>query len=311
MALNKGLKLHRDIAFKHPVIVSGMRSSGKSVVLGLMHAFVEVPSIIKDFRLSHICQLDYWQLLDRDISIPLLRYSVDFGFYDLRIGRGLNFRIGDETSVWSSLNVGEYVKLISAPKGDSVFEEADGLQIFDIHNALLYSSLLSQSFETVKIINITRSPISVMHSWVRDGLMDDDRLLRPSSQMLITILNDRPIPLIAASWKHDYLKMNLEDRSVCIYRSLLSLEKEARKLVGKNLQILDLTFEGVVQDPSSCMKMIELFLGKKHNDLIDQVYDKERVPRVLDWVSENQKLIDLKKNLSDENKGYLENFLRF
>ena len=308
MAVCENINVDRKSAFDCPVIVSGMRSSGKSLLLGLLQAFSDEPSTFKDFRIGHICQLDYWSLISREVSVPMLRYAVDFNFYDLCIGRGLNFRIGDETSIWSSPKPGAAVQLIKRSKGENVFESKDRLVVFDIHNALVHLDLLSSTFSKAKVINVSRSPISIIYSWVRDKLFDDDQLQKRTCQMLVSTHKGIPVPLIAHSWREEYVKMTLKDRSVKIFKALSECEEVQRSNFNlKKGCVLDLNYESILSAPDTAVDALEDFLGLKSKEFLNKVFEKERVPRV---ICERESL--LKKDsvfagLSRENKSYLAN----
>ena len=93
-----------------------------------------------------ICQLGTCNALSRDMAILMLRYSLDFNWYDLRIGRGLNFRLNDETSIWSITIKVTLLEPLLRQK-DPVFDSQPQLAVFDLHNAILHSQILSASYE--------------------------------------------------------------------------------------------------------------------------------------------------------------------
>jgi hypothetical protein len=280
-----------------------MKSSGKSLVLGLIEAFFSLQTTFKDFRIGHLLQLQHHGLIDKELAASLLRYNVDFNFFDLQIGRGLNFRIGDETSVWRRINPAETFSLIAGASRSepSPNEISEHFSIFDCHNGLLFSEFISHAFPNSTMVNVIRSPISVIFSWVRDGLFEDFNLQKPNSQILQIRNHGGPVPLHASGWPNEFSRMRGPDRAVRIFSEIHSQEiSNKKKLQQLDIKYLDLVFEDILANPIKTIETLRAFIHLDTLPSLTKILERERVPRVTEIEEHDRKLIYIRKKLSPE-----------
>ena len=76
--------------------------------------------------------------------IVSIRYNIDFALYDKMIGRNINFRFEDETSIWNTPDPSIYFKRLNSDRGDIVIDKIKNerpIHVVDIHNCLWFSQL--------------------------------------------------------------------------------------------------------------------------------------------------------------------------
>ena len=307
------MKIHRVPVHCRPLIVTGMKNSGKSLVIGLLEAFSSLQTTFKDFRIEHLLQLQHYDLIDKELAASLVRYNVDFNFFDLQMGRGLNFRIGDETSIWRMINPAESFALIAGSSGTTATKlnkTNDELSVFDCHNGLLYLEFISNALPNSAMVNVTRCPISVIFSWVRDGLFEDVNLKRPRSQILQINHHGTPVPLFASSWPDDFLRMGGPDRAVRIFTELHSQETlRKKKLREYKINYLDLVFEDILVDPTKTIASLQAFLNTNSLPSLAKIFGRERVPRITASDERDRKLLAIRERLSPKYQRQFDDFL--
>lgn len=299
--------------FDEPLIVSGMRSSGKSALIPLLKCFSDFYFDLKSFHFGQYCQLESTGILDRDVATALFRYHADFRYYDLKIGRGINIRLDDETSLWNFNEPSEMFKRINMPRGELALCEGKpgfDLKIIDIHNGLSHIDFLLHVFSGMRLINLSRSGVSTVFSWVRDRIWAQDSLKKPLSQVLVFEHHGALVPIVAREWADEFLCLSLADRSVEMYRRQLSADLKGKSFLEQHgIDYLDIGFEDLLVNPRAIVLQIEQFLRHPHNAYLNRVLKKEGLPRDFSQEDLIKKFEILKPQLSTKNSNFLHDMI--
>jgi hypothetical protein len=294
-------------ATSQPLLVTGMRSSGKSIVLGIIAAYSGRSQIIKDVRFGQIMQLNRYGYISDNVASMMLKHAVNFIFYDHAIGRRFNLRSDDETSLWSNPAIFEEIAKIKSERGADLFDKTSLIPVIDSHNALIDYKLLSVTYTNLKLINVMRSPISIIHSWIRDGLYDNQTTSSKLYQGILISKNGLNLPIIAAYFDEDYEHMTPADRAVFAFDILARAERESRLAIDeKNIQILDLKFIDIVNSPLNVVDEMSKVFGEPNEKTLSIVLRKENLPRNIINDDEAQKYNLITKKISREAKNILD-----
>ena len=86
------------------------------------------------------------------------------------IGRNVNFRFSDETSVYQSKNPNEYFSRIFSDRGESILkkhQKKNTHMLVDTHDGIWFHKFWSNlGIKNLKIINVYRNPIDIVNSWI-------------------------------------------------------------------------------------------------------------------------------------------------
>ena len=243
-------------------------------------------------------------LISDEAAISLMRFAVDSMFYDLAIGRNLNFRFGDLSSVWSSSQPIQYLKKLFAKEGDSALEsimQKNSLFLLMVHSAIWHADIYFKSFPEMKMIHITRHPINVVYSWYEKGY-GANFFENPRNATLTIEWKSKPFPYYASGWEEEYGNMSEVDRIIHMikrlednhhkkYESLLERERRKIKIIP---------FEKMVTTPESILRDISGFLETGLTRHTARICKRERCPRKLLSSDKDRELNEMKAVCSDE-----------
>ena len=297
-------KITRQNFIKNLVSVTGLTRSGKTMLLPIVSSMERVEHVAMNYLMEQIPMMHILGLISDEAAVCLLRYAVDNMFYDLTIGRNLNLRFGDLTSVWKSTQPLDYLKRLFAKEGDAAIESIMQKKYFfllQLHDALWHADVYIKSFPHMKMIHITRHPISMAYDWYKKGY-GADFFESPRNATLVIEWKSKQLPYYAAGWEEEYLNMPEIDRIVHMIKRLEdnhrkkydSLpEKERRK-------IKIISFERMLTDPEPILRDISEFLGTALTRYTARICKRERCPRKLRREDRDRELDEIKALCSQD-----------
>ena len=315
------LELVKESFLKDLVIVTGSPASGKSMLAPIVGSLERTEHFKMSILLEHLGTLNHLGKLPEDAFVFLLRYTVDFMLYDNMIGREINFRFGDETSVWNTGNPEKYFERLLSERGEFVvddIEEKRPLLVLALSDAFWHSKKWFKAFSFLKMIYVSRHPVDVVYSWYNHRYGEEAREVSKNkkasithgsetydskiAQVVLTKINDHVIPYYALGWEDKYKEMSEIDRVIYMIRgiktnyaaALSSLTEKERE------RILVLTFDETVTNTESVLTQICSFLNTDRTPYTSVVLEREKCPRILSEGDRNNKLDKIKELASDE-----------
>jgi len=294
---------------KNILFLSGMGRAGKFLLGKIVSNFQRVEYFKFVSLIEQLPQLHDLKCMDRKSTITFLQLNVDLHIYEMAIGRNLNTRSGDSSSILNAPDFEIYKKRSKKTDGMKAVEEfnnSDRLPVFLVHEALKYIDLYLDAFPKLSMIEIQRHPIDIVHSWhVRGwGNRQDDK--DPLAFSLLIKGPNSAVPIYAAGWEVEYEGMVPVDRVV---KSVLSLIKSSQSaysnLEGKKEQILFVTYENIFSTPNQVVQQISQFLDTEPSPNIIEFLRSEGVPKEIALKDRQNKFQELKalsgsKDLIDE-----------
>lgn len=282
------------------LIVDGMTRTGKFMACNLVGALSLVEHPLHNPQIENICFM--WQLgqMSTEAASTLISNTLSTMLYESIIGRHLNTRLSDNSSIYNSPKLSEIIKRTASPDGQAAvdaFISAKSIPLVCTHDALPSADLLFDIVPGLKFLHVVRHPVDVIDSWHRRQW--GTRF--GSDPLAFTVVTSTPsgrCPWWAVDWHADFFSLtNPIDRCIRgvltisnIYRERISLLSPARQSLIKTI-----TFEGLVTDPAKELGSIGDFLGTDIHEKYSGVFGRERVPRTLSIAARRAKVKQFQK----------------
>lgn len=239
--------------------ISGMNRSGKSLLVSILPSINKTEIINKDPLLYLISSMNENNEISLKASKHLISVLLTNINYSNHIGRKINLKKVDETSVYKLQNFRKYLKKIDLKKIKKINLEKKNIIFFDIHNILTNLKLWSKINKNFKLINIERHPIELVYSLYKNGF--GKHIPTSVTQLLLYKENNIYVPYNAYRWKEKYSTLNKLDR---IINEVYFIQKKSTKqfqLYKKKKNILRIKYEDILKNPLFHLKKINKFLG--------------------------------------------------
>jgi hypothetical protein len=259
----------------------------------------------KDFSIEHIQILFHYGKISKDAAKYMLGSKIDFMFYDSLIGRNINMRFGDESSLWNASDPANLFSRLGNSKGESIvksdIEKNDTIFVLDTHNSIWHSELWFECFPNIRIINIQRHPIDVINSWHKSGLGND--IWKNKINQLLTLKWQKEfVPYYAYGWEERYIQSSSFERVILMYDHIANEHSNAMHCMNKENKekVLNIHFDDMVTHPLRNIEKVCSFLQTSETVNTPISKEQERVPRVLDPFERDEKLNKIIKNVESE-----------
>lgn len=298
------IKLVRKLFAKNIVFVSGSTRSGKSMLDPIISSLKQAELVQVNHLLEQFPMLNNLGLMTDEVAVYLLRYAVDFILYNIFIGRNVNFRLSDLSSVWKTHDPAEYFKRLLAEEGDCVLErisEADPMLVFNVHYGIWHKDIYFKAFPDLKMIHIRRHPVDVVYSWYKKGY-GEDYAENPRNAILTVQGKTKPIPYLGIGWEDLYEKLSGVNRIIYLINRVQDIHESKIDSLSdeeKN-KVMVIFFEKMVTGPKEVLKRICKFLNTEETLYTPIALEKERCPRVLKDEDRKEKFDELAKNAEGE-----------
>ena len=229
---NEDLKLVKETFLKDLVIVTGSPTAGKSMLAPIVASLERAENFKMSILLEHLGTLNYLGKLPDDVLVFLLRYTVDFMLYDNMIGRNMNFRFQDETSIWNTNNPAKYFERLLAERGEFVVDQIHQerpLLILALSDAFWHAKRWFEAFPFLKLVYVSRYPVDTAYSWYNHRYGEEVRLAPQAKSTGITdhvLINTYNITVLMAkqrkpepsilSFRTDYYDFTSHCACICI-----------------------------------------------------------------------------------------------
>jgi hypothetical protein len=201
--------------------------------------------------------------------------------YNLMMGRDLNFRYTDLSSVFNSPNKIKYFKRLFA-KGDEVIpdiikKDIPILQIATHCLSAFAQPLLDCFNDKMLLINMHRNPLYMLKQnlWNVENLIGNQR-----DFAFYYKWNNRSFPFFFYGQEEKMLNANPKEKSIYFIEWLRKAYLRSNVNL-ENKKYYELTFESLVLDPFPHLERICELLSTEKSSLTSLVLKKEKIPRIL------------------------------
>ena len=291
---------------KKLVLLDGFSRAGKFFVGKIVSNLKKMDYFQAVYALEQIPFFHRLNCITEDAAVALLRKIVDEHAYNIRIGRNLNLRYSDASSLFNSYEIDEYIRRsmnqfgeinLTADKIIDSFWKGNRCSLFVVHEVLPNMQLFFKAYPALKIIELIRHPVDVIHSWYLRGW--GRRFgLDPLSFIPVINGNKGPIPWHAYEWREEYEASCEADRVIKCIAALTEMCSQTYQSLSarQKRQILFVRYEDVVENTSSEIERICAFLDTEPSKGIPLIMAKEKCPGKISLNERARKISDIKKN---------------
>ncbi len=286
-------KLFHQVFDSKIILISGITRSGKALVSGLVSTFSQVDKVVVDSALETVPILHRLGKITTDAATYLLKFKVNINIYNEYIGRGMNLRPGDFTSIFNYSDPQEYFSRLARKEGQNLsneLNEANRQFLFLTHYALLNPILWLDVSKELRIVDVKRNPVDLVFAWLRKDYCNNT-YSTPRNLTPAVIHNDVVVPHFSVGWEEEYLESSQVDR---IIKTIAYCHKESEdnnaSLVERGLadRVLSIYFEEIIIDTDRSLDNLARFLGTATSERTRWGYKKEQIPRDLVIVNEER-----------------------
>ena len=313
--MGKVFEIKKDSLVSRLVFIDGFSRSGKfflgKIISGLkgLEYFQAVSTI------EYIGFIRHHGGITEDAAISMIKAIVDENSYNMYIGRNINFRHEDASSVYNSHEVYEYLKRSVSIIGEQgltnkhiieSFRHDLRYSLFVVHETLPNIDIFFKAYPQLKIIELIRHPVDVAHSWFVRGWgrrFSNDPL---SFTPVISGKKD-PVPWHTIEWEKKYEESSEVDR---IIMSLFSLTTQCKKIINSLPEIggniLFVRYEDLVEKTYDVLDKMGIFLGTEPSEGVTVICAREKCPNTISLVNRANKLKILENGASAQGIEVLE-----
>lgn len=324
---------HIDILFKEElcetVFVTGSTRSGKIVLSRILSSLERAENVKVDYLMEFFAPFRRMGEISEEACIAFLRYSIYLTTYNSFIGRNVNMRANDYSSIW---NTGSPLKYLNRVFNDNsttfktsgfskdrgvvdetlkLIKEKNPIVHMMVHYELMHADILLKAFPRCKIYLMKKHPTELIYSWLNKdygiNYWNNPRVDVPTFNY-----KDQILPYYAYKWEDEFIKLNEVDKvihiisaqfseSVKIYNQLDSKKKNRIKIIN---------FNSLVSDPDSVINEICIDLKTKKTSYTDTVLFEEDCPRIIDIKDRDQKYKYIANLASDHGTKRLNNLIQ-
>src|SRR3989338_4580300 len=310
---NKSIKLiRRKPLVKNLLLIEGISRAGKLLLANILHGFQGIEPTQCCWLLDDIPFLEKFGLMEKGVAQEMLQCEIDSRCYEMLIGRNLNHRRSDKSSIFNIPSFDNYLRRCEESDGDWAikrFYRKNLYSMFVLHEIMSIIGIYFDTFPALKVISVQRSPIDLVSAWCQRGI--GRRIGQQDPKLFMILFGDKsgPTPWYAIGWKENYRSLSEVDRTILFIERLFKTSLVAyRKLSPKNRKkILTVLYEDILGDTHGVIKKIGKFLNKKSLPEMKLILKKEHLPNKDRLSLRERRLADIKALAS---KPYFNRLLR-
>jgi hypothetical protein len=271
------------------LVIDGITRSGKFWLMNFLHHLRGVEHACHEPVLDHIIVAAKFGLMDEGTAIGLIQGVIDRSVYKTKIGRDLNCKISDSSSVLNRPDLAEYLqRMLSPAKGVAelirVGAETQAWFPFITHDVLSQEDFIFRALPNGMVVRVNRHPVDLVYAWYKKGLGRSD--------MQFDIRIDRngvSVPWFCAGFLDGFNAASEMDRIILSINFLISSSEEACAKLKQELEsrIYHTSYERLGSQPTVEINKIASFLGVEVRETFNSF--------VLDDIFKTREIISIKR----------------
>jgi len=266
------------------VFIDGMPGCGKTLLSNLVSGLNRVELLSYSYEIEHLVQLFFLNKIDENVLITMTQMYLDLKIYNTMMGRDLNFRYNDLSSVFKNHNSIEYLQRIFQPGDDAVINKIKNHKpILNIstHNIFPISlPIINALGKRCFFIEMIRHPVYM----IKQQMLNMERLLNDNPKYFSVNFEfeGKCIPFFTKGWETQFLKSNSYEKSVLYIKHETEKKNKIRSFLKEKKDCLTytLSFESLVIEPLKHIQIITELLETEITNKTFQVMREQNVPRL-------------------------------
>ncbi len=303
--MNKVKLSPKPILVRNLLLIEGITRSGKFLVGNILDGLERVEHYQYAAILEHLPYMLKMRIISEEVAVSFLQNTVDEYSCHQLIGRNMNFRVSDLSSLARSPRLAEYRKRMTATI-DALqiiknFTEGNFYNPFIVHEGMPNINLFFKAYPQIQIISIQRHPVDLIHSWYSRGLGEKE-VSDPLSFQPCLEVSRVSVPWYLTPVARNYYKMPRIDRVIFAIKNLYDLScKMYGELSPKHKkQILFITFENLTQNSLTVVKQMAHFLQTEPVSAMSKILARERCPRLTNVEERGKRIEAIRKKSSEK-----------
>jgi len=252
------------------IFVGGVKRGGKSFLCPIISSFDKTEVFMAESIAENVMYLKFLKMINHSSATYLFKYIYNERIYNLNIGRHLNKRLFDYTSITKNKNKEIYLEREKSSKeGDikiqQIKNEQNSYPIM-FHDILLDPDFVFKCFPYSKILFVERNPIDLILEWYKKKYYGQFYANPRNTTLSFNIKKKIQVPFWCLDHEKEFskLKNNYEKTIFLIEKSYNIQKKNYLKFKNKyKKNLLLIKFETLVENTDLEIKKIEKFLNLK------------------------------------------------
>src|SRR3989344_3779867 len=256
---NKIILGRRKPLVKKLLLIEGIGRAGKFLAANIINGFADVEPVQLCGLLEHIPFFARLGFIKKRAAEELLHHEIDMHCYEMLIGRNLNYRLFDKSSIFNNPKYKKLLLRSKEPDPDKElksFYKRGAYSFFLLHEVLPDIGIYFDAFPEIKIISLGRSPADLVYSWhsrrVVGNLGNNPKFFRIPLQG-----SKGPIPWYHYENPKKYESLNPMDRTIAAIENLFKRYESAEKKFSarEKKKILFLRYEDFLERTTDTIKV--------------------------------------------------------
>lgn len=264
------------------VILDGVSGTGKTLLNGLIGLYEESHLPVFSYIIEQLCITHHLKYLDDETANILLKLQIDQKRYDHQIGREINVRPRDLSSLLRSSKKMEYLNNLFAEDGfhaeSKIYKEPKNL-ILITHQLFDATSILDKIYGDSMIrIHAMRHPAYLFEHWLRCVSLIANSL-RDFTPWIEVNGAATPWFLYDELNFNSFTALSDNDKAAICVIKLSEKALNFHKILESEPNYLAINFENFVLDPSEYLNKSKKVLGTYNPRKVASYLKNEKVPR--------------------------------
>ncbi len=294
------------------LFLGGVTRSGKSFLCPIVSTFKKTEMFIVNSVAENIYYLNYLKLISDESASYLFKYILNEKIYNHNIGRDLNKRKFDYSSIKKFRNYKIYLQREKSKReGDIKIKDIRKSQNnypIMFHDILINPNFIFKSFPKSKVVFIERHPVDLIFEWVEKKYYGQFYSNPRNCTLSFNYKKKISYPYWCQGYENEFAKLNnVYEKTIFLLEKLYSIQKKNylryKKKYVKNLLLLK--FEPLVQETDFEIKKIEKFLNLKKSKFTALEIKKQNGNRESAFLIHKIKRDKIIKNVSNRFKQKL------
>ena len=308
------MNFSRDKLFcKNIIIINGHSNTGKSLIAPVLSSLNKMEMWSFNHIYEYICVIHHFKKINNDAAKTLLRLYSDIDLYNMIIGRNVNWRSKDLSSIQYNLKKYEYEKKYKYDADDLISKANNSELILPIvtHYIFGFSKILFESFEDklLMYINVDRNPAWVIKNWYEKNLVERN-LVDPTDFELCLKDKNNFLPYFLIESNLNINDLSNIERAILVYKQFREYENMLYSKLPNSLKnkIYTIYFEKFILEPNIYLDEICKITKTAQSSLTKKIIAKMGLPRNLcEGFYRNQNFITHldKENVDTSFKKYV------
>lgn len=290
------------------VMSDGIGSAGKRMLGHITASLSGVEKMSHHFVFDYVPMIHWLGKMSDDAAVAYLQTEADLQLYQQALGREVNFRPRDTTSIWANPYPLRYVRRLFLSEGDAVLDRLASHPVAlheATHDGLRSGALFFRAFgERLKIVHIVRDPSDLVLDLLRRGF--GQRVGRDPREFQFTLAGpDAPLHVYMPDLGENLGRFSEADMAaVTVARSMACNFGGYLDLTPEHSGRVRITFfDDFCRDPIDEVEALSFFLDRPVTRSTRGVVRREKLPRAIQNRVDQHR--DLSSTMSDIGRSAL------